>query len=802
MGREDERAGGRKALLVVILVWLAFVLPFFRGQVRFPVDFAGPRDGQQVTRLANPEQGDAYLAMYPWHRYLGERLSRGELPLWDPHRFAGTPFAADIAMGVWYPPNWLYALGHTLHVLTFISVASSLAAVLLMFWFLRLLRLHPYAAALGAVAFAFSAFVVKWATNDTVLGSVVWLALPLGGLEVARQGRRWRGTLLTTVGLALVVLGGHAQLALFVWAVTAIWATIGLASTAAQLFRTGSARIGAVARGLTHGAVPALAAVALALGLTAIQLLPTRQLTEGIVRQRTTWDLAQATFLPPQHGATFLLADYLGSPIDGNYDGPGVNYTETMLYAGLLTLPLALYGVRHRHRRAALFFATLTVVGLLSIFGTPFYRVVLAAPGLSRGLFATRFILLVDFGLAGLAALGLDRLLRRDRQHRGGLMLLGGSFVALASAVAWLTLVRPGTSLPGSYLRPLGGRGLAILVLGGAAVAVMVRLPSWAARMAVVIVVVSAADLWATGYRFNPFTDARPVYPVKPPIGELQAVPGPRPRYADIGSSSLVPPNGALVYGLYGLAGYDPLIPVPIVELVGIAEDQLARARSNFFGPFRAGTARSPVFDLLGIENVVGRLDLLSGPGGPGTPLLRRPDAFPPAFVAGCWDVVPPGRVLDRLARMTSAELRGTVVVGDVPAARSALGPGATGGTEAGCAAGEARVARYEPERVTMDVEADRPSVVVLSDAWFPGWEATVDGDRAPLLRVDHALRGVAVGPGTHRVEMRFRSAPFRYGATITLMTLALLAGAALAPVVRRRRATARGAADRADRRA
>ena len=774
MGREAERAQVRKALLAIVLVWVAFVLPFFRGQVRFPVELAGPQPGHRVPASVNPEQGDAYYAMYPWHSYLGQRLSKGDIPLWDPHRFAGTPFAADIAMGVWYPPNWLFALGHTLHVLTFISVASSLAALLLMFWFLRVLRLHPYAAALGAVTFAFSAFLVKWATNDTVLASVVWLALPLGGLELARQGQRWRGTVLTAFGLALVVLGGHAQLALYVWMVTAIWVVIGLIATAHSAHRHGSVPVRALVGHLAYGAAPALMAVLVALGLTAVQLLPTRELVKDIVRQRTSWEAARKTSLPGTHAATFLLPDYFGNPIDGNHTKGGGNYTETMVYAGLLTLPLALHGARSRHRRAALFFATVTIMGLLSTFGTPFYRLVLATPGLSRGLFVTRFILLVNFGLAGLAALGLDRLLRRDGDGARSLSVLFGATVALGVAIAWLVVGRPATTLADSYIRPLGIRGVAVLLLGSVAVGAMVRFPSAAGRMAMVVVVVSAADLWVVGYRFNPFHAARPVYVVRPPIGELEDVGGPRPRFADVGQFFVVPPNGALVHGLYGLSGYDPLIRTPIVELVGLAENQIARARRNYFGPFQPRTATSPVFDLLGVDNVVGRLDLVPVAGAEGSSLLRRPGAFPPVFTTSCWDVVEPDNVLDRLAGMSSTELRRIVVVGDGRVARRALGQGG----ETGCAAGDARIARYEAERVTVDVATDVRSIVVLTDSWSPGWEATVDGRRAAVLRVDHALRGVVVGPGTHRVEMRFLPASFRYGAGITLATIVLLAGA------------------------
>ena len=111
------------APLILVGVWMAFVYPTFLGKVRFPVDFAGgTQRGAEPARLANPDLGDAFYAEYPWHAYLGERLRHGDVPLWDPHRFGGTPFASTSTVASWYPPNWLYASGAILVVFTGIAV--------------------------------------------------------------------------------------------------------------------------------------------------------------------------------------------------------------------------------------------------------------------------------------------------------------------------------------------------------------------------------------------------------------------------------------------------------------------------------------------------------------------------------------------------------------------------------------------------------------------------------------------------------------------------------------------------------
>jgi hypothetical protein len=70
---------------------------------------------------------------------------------------------------------------------------------------------------------------------------------------------------------------------------------------------------------------------------------------------------------------------------------------------------------------------------------------------------------------------------------------------------------------------------------------------------------------------------------------------------------------------------------------------------------------------------------------------------------------------------------------------------------------GSARIVSYGRNEVSLDLDTDRNSVLVLHDIYYPGWEAYVDGERRPILRANLLFRGVEVAPGHHRVEFRFR---------------------------------------------
>ncbi|HET7747271.1 MAG TPA: YfhO family protein, partial [Vicinamibacteria bacterium] len=98
---------------------------------------------------------------------------------------------------------------------------------------------------------------------------------------------------------------------------------------------------------------------------------------------------------------------------------------------------------------------------------------------------------------------------------------------------------------------------------------------------------------------------------------------------------------------------------------------------------------------------------------------------------------------------------------------------------------------RPDPERI--DVHAEGPGVLVLAEAWSPGWRAAVDGQPARLLRVNYALMGVALPPGSHRVTFRHRVSGLPAGFALSALGAAVGGVALLRGRRRERRRFARG---------
>ncbi len=145
--------------------------------------------------------------------------------------------------------------------------------------------------------------------------------------------------------------------------------------------------------------------------------------------------------------------------------------------------------------------------------------------------------------------------------------------------------------------------------------------------------------------------------------------------------------------------------------------------------------------------------------------IYENPNALPRAFIVHAASVMTESQAAEKIY---SADFS--------PADHVILSQG-----EAVAAGGRQRaeevvqVVAYRPEYLSMQVQASAEGYVVLSDAWFPGWVARVDGATVPIQRADIVFRAVRVLPGSHQIEMEYQPQSLRYGAIISFISLSLL---------------------------
>lgn len=105
-----------------------------------------------------------------------------------------------------------------------------------------------------------------------------------------------------------------------------------------------------------------------------------------------------------------------------------------------------------------------------------------------------------------------------------------------------------------------------------------------------------------------------------------------------------------------------------------------------------------------------------------------------------------------------------------------------------------AQLTSYEPNRLTYHVSSAKGGVVVFSEIYYPGWQATIDGAPVDIARADYILRAMHVPSGSHTIEMWFEPQSIRVTETIAYVALALLVIGVMAWVWRQKNNWIRGA--------
>jgi hypothetical protein len=181
--------------------------------------------------------------------------------------------------------------------------------------------------------------------------------------------------------------------------------------------------------------------------------------------------------------------------------------------------------------------------------------------------------------------------------------------------------------------------------------------------------------------------------------------------------------------------------------------------------------APSPLLNLLNIKYII-NVDSLTHDWvclrfNEGIKIYENKTALPRAFVAPHARILPsPGDVLQALTDPTFTP-RDTVLLEESP-------PMPAGREPAEARPDTAAIVAYEAMRVAVEVET-KGGFLVLTDTFYPGWRAYVNGVERPILRADYLFRAVPLEPGRHRVEFVYRPRSFTVGAGISLLTLGIV---------------------------
>ena len=756
-------------LLTIFALVAALAFPYLaQGRVPLPTDFlvdAFPPwqyyFGHPVKNAAMP---DVVTQIYPWKKLVVGLWQQSQVPLWNPYNFAGNPLMANYQSAVFQPFNWLFLVLPQLDAWTILIFLQPLLAGVFTYLFGRQLKLSQAAALLTSVSFMFCGFITCWLAYGTLAFALLWLPLILYSLEKKFYP-------LTSLALAASFFSGHFQISLYVLLAAGGW----------LVFRWLTTR-------QTKDFFWRLIFLLLGIGLAAPQLLPTVELYRQTPRSEF-YQIGEK--IPFAHLVTLLAPDFYGNPVTRNDRG---HYAEWAGFTGVIPLILALYALRLGGRsKQSSFFVFLGLGTLLLTLPTPLLDLVesLKIPVLSTSA-AARIIGLFSFSVAILAGFGFDRLRQDLKQKKLRPILSVAGLVALICLVIWGVLL---------FIKPFPSADLAVskhnFILPTGLVATLFGLIVffWLANnffkknkffihnssfiILSALLVLTVFDLCRFTQKWQPFDKRENVYPSLPILEYL-------PRQASydrvFGNLGMALQNYSQIQGL---EGYDPMYLNRYGEfLVYANQGQLGKPPMRGINLAKGGLYTRQVLNLLGVKYL-----LHAVPDGRNVwafPFWEYPEEFKKIYEDGTYEVYENLQVYPRAFMVYDyqvagkpSEILGSMFADDLDLHQTVILEESSGQSfTAPVEPTKVKINSYLPNKIDLTVQTATAGLLFLSDNFYPGWQAEINGQPTKIYRADYTFRAVFVPAGLSEVSFVYQPGSFKWGLVVSVVSLAaVLAG-------------------------
>jgi hypothetical protein len=758
------------------LLYLALALLMFR-HVLF-----------QSERIISTAGGDIDRYFFPIRSFIFSQFSQSHrLPMWNPFLFGGMPTVGNFQYAMLYPPNWIHLLlPMTLAINWIVALHIALAGFLTSAW-CRSRGVSIAGSLLGGLIFMFCGPLQSrvYAGHLTCICVVAWLPGLMICVDAILDGKHsWRGWLGGSAVAALQLLGGYPQIAYYAMLAVAIDVCIRLIGR--QDWR---GKVALVAGMYAMGA--ALAAAQVVPGLA---VASESQRSGGI-----PYSLVTAFSIPPENLLTLIAPQIFGDGVHAEIFSRW-SITETSLFISATGLVLVLLTICSRRSRCDLSMALIAAIFLILSLGryTPLFRLLFHVIPMLDHLRAPARLSFI-FGLAAsvLAARGFDRLsgiIRWKRfiaivlstavllsvaalmVHRSGSDGLDGMWGRIISWLAsaeesWATNSpndSPGTIAASAAL---ASRQLLIASLCLAGVAVTLILQRRHSRARYLILIIAIIELWlgsAVLWRsFRPATE----FPAS-----WQTAMRDLPDSQRVLITQGMQQNLAAALGIESIGGYDPMVPQRWADMTFPLLGAAPRSGDLMVRRFLP-SSRWPLLRLGRLVPEVGEVEL--------------PAPMPRVSLIHAYRVMANADDSLQAIRRPDFDPRKIVVLEEPPSPAPA--------PQSDLPAGTVRCETLSTDALGIAANLTRPAILLVTDAWSPGWRARpiqAPQSSYQVLIADHALRAIPLAAGQHHLILEYRPLSVRVGFAIS--AIALL-GYAVIALVLMRRAKARNAMHRFD---
>ncbi len=762
-------------VVIVLLIATGFFYPMlFDGKVIFYRDYN--------------------LITYPIRYFLGQTFSQGAIPYWVPNAHGGMPFMASFHPGVFYPPSLLFLLDDTTYALNLFYVLHFMVLGVFAYLLARSWHLTFAAALCCGVTGMLSGFIVASTLVSNFFISAVWLPMVFWMFHQFWVRKHIGYFVGLVAAIAIQTLAACPEINIL---------TMLLLFAHSLCFQPRAPGFPGIARMTASLGL----AVILALGLSALQLVPTAHLIQHSFRdgglsyeKHTRWSMKPSKLLflaiPPDY-RKYLDSSSPSKPVpemhakssdqkvphgtvskdhsgaDSNTDAQEISGLLHTVYMGLISLVLALLCFFFRREKAVIFWWAVFLLGALLALGeyNPFYKAVYTViPFLDLFRYPEKYFYISAFAVVFLSGYGLDYLIRSTRERQIKIFQVLTVLIVLFGVIGMISLWKP-------FLNP--GHSLILLMVFSFAYVMFYFRKIKQTWFAASVLIIICMDLSVKGMEFLPLIDRK--YYEEPPLltdivgdsfgkhriytGQLQQQPdpldypnGPTRLAAAITTKEYLYPYLGMVYGLEHVNGFSGLAlelknsmiwwSVFVKSPPERRQRILNRSNVKYWIDGDRPIAYKDGYPLI----LPDRLKILN-------------DALPRAYlVPGMRVPVAGGHVLNTYYD-EAFDPRREVLLNEAVAF-----------DESEHFQGEVEQVSYRPNQVTVKTRQEGNGFLVLMDSFFPGWTVTVDGQERPILKANHYYRAVQLDSGQHTLEFDYFPEGLKTGLMISGLSLFLVA--------------------------
>lgn len=716
-----------------------------------------------------------YLGMKQF--LLDEIWKNHTIPLWNPYVFGGIPFWAHFESTIFYPLDILFLLIPPEHAYGYTMCLHLILAAWFMYLLTRSVNMGHAASFVSAMVYSFNGYIIPTLSKGQMfrVQGYIWIPLILYFLNRAIKAKRpYSYGSLAGLLWGIQILSGSPQDAFYTFFLSFLF-LVTQSEFKKPLLAQARRIMVLFSLFFLVGA-----------GIAAIQTIPAFEFIGLSVRSALD-DYALMTLgsYPPEGIITTLMPYFYGSYLEWNFWVSDLPWSIPFynLYVGILPL-LLMFFIRYRQitraRLLAFAMGLACLVFLLALGSNlPIYKLLYHLPGFDRIRAPEKIIVIWAFAWSLLAGKGMDALLRTQEKpflmRRGviaiilGLCLVGLDLLFYVNEALVLKVFAPfilDQAIPEKmaqaalhikgqfhYLAMMGS--LVILVFFLKARGTLKRPAAAIILCAILVLDLGFINRGAVqqGDRLYAWT--------KEAKTNLAATIGRDKSIYRVGSYRHgMGANIEMYMGFQTVGGYNPLFLNRYYEYINQYRSTGPPVSKGWIIFFYEDRRHGRLMDLLNCKYIISYAK--------GSYAFRK-TVLPRAFIVPRAETAKREEILDMLVSPDFNPREMVLLEKEQQGRSGSEKKGITG------LPGRAKILSYNPDEIILQVEAAAPAYLILSEVYYPGWKASVDGQQTKILRGNYLFRVIPVPEGNHKIRVFFDPWTVKAGVCISLLTLLAL---------------------------